>query len=77
MNVQLTYRGCSYQSELVALPLIRREIKLAGQYRGKATNLRVYEFQPTRPMHLNWRTMRFLGKFYLATPSLSFEAVQQ
>ena len=69
--MQLTYRGQAYQSSLAALPTIVAEQDIATTYRGVQTTTKQYEFKVAKLENPNWRTMRFMGKRYVA-PALSF-----
>lgn len=65
----LTYRGCRYQPQSAPLPLITSETEVAIAYRGVPTTLKQYTFQTSKLEKPNWRTMRFLGKVYIAEPT--------
>lgn len=72
MNTQLTYRGCSYNAPVAAMPIVKSEIKITTTYRGAYTTVKQYQFQDAKPETPNWRTMRFMGKRYVSMPSPAF-----
>ncbi|MGP1385633.1 MAG: DUF4278 domain-containing protein [Thainema sp.] len=65
----LTYRGCRYQPQVAPLPMVKSETEVAIAYRGIPSTVKQYEFQTSKLTNPNWRTMRFLGKVYLAAPT--------
>lgn len=65
----LTYRGCRYQPQAAPIPMITSETEVAVTYRGIQSTVKQYEFQTSKLENLNWRTMRFLGKVYIAKPT--------
>ncbi len=75
MSIQLTYRGHSYNAPVAAMPIVKSELKLTTTYRGVPTTVQQYQFQVAKPDHLNWRTMRFMGKRYVATATPTFGLV--
>ncbi len=70
--MQLTYRGHAYQTTSAALPTIVAEQELLTTYRGIPTTVKRYEFKVEKLENPNWRTMRFMGKRYVAAPTLTF-----
>lgn len=68
--MQLTYRGQTYQMTPVVRPIITAEKELAITYRGTQTIIKQYQFQFASLKNPNWRMMRFLGKRYVANPTL-------
>lgn len=62
----LTYRGCRYEPQSAPMPMVTSETEVAITYRGTPTTVKQYEFQTSKLENPNWRTMRFLGKVYLA-----------
>lgn len=67
--MQLTYRGQAYSISTIAQPVILSEQEIATTYRGVQTTTKQYQFQTNTLKNPNWRTMRFLGKRYLAKPT--------
>lgn len=68
--MQLTYRGQTYQMAPVVRPVIAVEQELAITYRGVQATIKQYQFQSAPLKNPNWRMMRFLGKRYVANPTL-------
>ena len=64
--MQLTYRGHSYSSAAATLPTIVAEQTVGMTYRGISTTTTQYQFKATTLESPNWRTMRFMGKRYVA-----------
>lgn len=62
----MTYRGCRYQPQAAPTPMVISETEVAITYRGVQSTVKQYTFQTSKPESPNWRTMRFLGKVYLA-----------
>ncbi|MGP1387428.1 MAG: DUF4278 domain-containing protein [Thainema sp.] len=65
MTTQLTYRDCSYNAPVAAMPLIKSELTITTTYRGVRTTVKQYQFQGAKFENPNWRTMRFMGKRYM------------
>lgn len=75
MITQLTYRGHSYNPPVAAMPVVKSELKITTTYRGVRTTVQQYQFQVAKLDNPNWRTMRFMGKRYVATATPAFGLV--
>ena len=75
MSTQLTYRGHSYNVPVAAMPIVKSQLRITTTYRGVRTTVQQYQFLVAKLENSNWRTMRFMGKRYIAASTPSFGLV--